>query len=99
MTPKHYNYSYLENGIDFIAQFTYYSETISPALWSLCGPLLQAVNGWAYDFIPEITTPLLNFMTKDGQTFHLGSMQVSRYFFFSRLYLYTITSYVQYMTG
>jgi len=62
-------FEYLENGVQFMTQFTYYGDDISPELWSLCGPLLQALDTWAYDYICEIMTPLLNYMSKDITAF------------------------------
>ena len=67
-------FEFLENGLDFISQFTYYSDRVSPAMWSLCGPLLVAMNGWAFDFLPEMMTPMLNYMTKNEQTFHTSTV-------------------------
>jgi hypothetical protein len=62
-------FEYLENGVQFMTQFTYYGDDISPEMWNLCGPLLQALDTWAYDYICEIMTPLLNYMSKDIDSF------------------------------
>ena len=62
-------FEFLENGVQFLTQFTYYGDDISPTLWHLCGPLLEALDTWAYDYISEIMTPLLNYMSKDIHTF------------------------------
>ena len=62
-------YEYIESILSIIGFFTYYPDTISPAIWSLCGPLLHALHEWAYDYILEFTTPLLNYISKDINTF------------------------------
>eukprot|EP01036_Dinobryon_divergens_P033075 gene33075-42787_t len=52
-----------------LGYLTYNSDQMSVALWSLCGPLLQALNDWAVDYISEIMVPILNYMSKDIGTF------------------------------
>lgn len=60
---------FLDNGVQFMTQFTYYGDDISPNMWTLCGPLLVSLHTWAYDYIAEIVMPLLNFMSKDIKMF------------------------------
>lgn len=62
-------YEYIESILSIIGFFTYYPDTISPLIWTLCGPLLHALHEWAYDYILEFTTPLLNFISKDVDAF------------------------------
>jgi hypothetical protein len=33
-------------------------------MWTLCGPLLQALSDWAVDYIGEISVPLLQYVAK-----------------------------------
>ena len=48
------------------------SLALSPALWSLCGPLLVVMGDWGYDYMPELMVPVLNYLTKDVATFLVG---------------------------
>jgi len=65
-------FEYLDSAVHMISNFTYYSDTISPHMWSLCGPLLAVLQEWAIDYIAEIMVPILNFITKDVLTFFQG---------------------------
>lgn len=69
------SFEYLDSVVHFVSLFTYSSTGISPAMWSLCGPLLTALNDWAIDYVTEFMTPLLNYMTKDPATFAVGHYQ------------------------
>ena len=66
-------YEYIDSAVHMISGFTYYVDTISPHMWSLCGPLLAVLHDWGIDYIAEIMVPLLNFMTKDVVTFLQGA--------------------------
>lgn len=66
------SFEYIDSVVHFIGLFTYSSAGISPAMWSLCGPLLSALNTWAIDYITDFLTPLLNYITKDPMTFVVG---------------------------
>ncbi len=57
-------YEYLEHSLSMMSYFTYCSDKISHQMWELCGPLLLAFQTWAYDFIRDISIPLMNYMTK-----------------------------------
>lgn len=65
-------YEYIDSAVHMISGFTYYSDTISPYMWNLCGPLLQVLDDWAIDYIAEIMVPILNYVTKDISTFLQG---------------------------
>lgn len=62
-------YEYIENIISILGYLTYYSENISNNVWILCGPLLYALDDWAIDYIYEISTPILNYISKDINKF------------------------------
>jgi hypothetical protein len=68
-----HSFEYLSAGLEMVGYFTYFLDTFSPNLWSLCGYMLEAINGWAFDFMREVLPPLLNFVTKDVQGFLAGS--------------------------
>jgi hypothetical protein len=57
-------YEYIDSAVHMISGFTYYADTISPSMWSLCGPLLHVLSDWAIDYVKEIMVPVLNFMCK-----------------------------------
>lgn len=44
-------FEYIDLAVHMISGFTYHSEGITPTMWSLCGPLLFALNDWAIDYI------------------------------------------------
>ena len=48
------------------------SPALSPAMWSMCGPLLVVMSDWGYDYMPELMVPVLNYITKDVTTFLVG---------------------------
>ena len=62
-------YEYVENLVAILGFFTYFPDSITPAVWSIAGPLLHALNEWACDYLLEISTPILNYMTKDINQF------------------------------
>ena len=66
-------YEYIDSATQMVSGYTTFSEGISPTMWSLCGPLLQVLNDWAIDYISEIMTPVLNYISKDIATFLQGS--------------------------
>lgn len=66
-------YEYIDSATQMVSGYTTFSEGISPTMWSLCGPLLQVLNDWAIDYISEIMTPVLNYISKDISTFLQGS--------------------------
>lgn len=52
---------------------TYNGDSISPPMWSICGPLLHSLSDWAADFIREISIPLHNYLSKGMPQFIQGS--------------------------
>lgn len=62
-------FEYIDCAVQMMSYLTYYSDAITPTMWSLCGPLLQALHDWAIDYISEIMVPVLNYISKDAQTF------------------------------
>jgi hypothetical protein len=64
---------YLTAALEMLSYFTYMLDQFSPITWSLCGPLLEAMCGWGFDYMQEILSPLLNFVTKDIHSFLAGS--------------------------
>jgi hypothetical protein len=62
-------FEYIDSAVHMISCYTYYYDGISPIMWQLCGPLLNALNTWAVDYVSEIMVPLLNYMTKDIHVF------------------------------
>jgi hypothetical protein len=68
-------FEYIDTAIHMISSYTYYYDGISNNMWLVCGPLLNALNDWAIDFISEIMVPLLNYMTKGIRQFLAGDYQ------------------------
>mmetsp|Transcript_23745 Transcript_23745/g.34001 ORF Transcript_23745/g.34001 Transcript_23745/m.34001 type:complete len:1123 (-) Transcript_23745:74-3442(-) len=62
-------FEYIDNGVQFMGYLTYSSDTISSTLWVMCGPLLQVLYNWGIDYITEIMVPILNYLSKDIDTF------------------------------
>ena len=57
-------FEYIDTVVNMISGFTYYGTEISQATWSVCGPLMNALNEWAIDYVSEMMVPVLNYMTK-----------------------------------
>jgi hypothetical protein len=54
---------------------TYYPEEISPAVYALAGPLMVCLDNWAFDYMLELATPILNYISKDIAKFLSDSHQ------------------------
>lgn len=65
-------FEYLDNAIQILNMLMYTESPISPGLYSICGPLLAALDDIAIDYICDITVPLLHYMTKDMSSFLRG---------------------------
>lgn len=65
-------FEYLDNALQILNMLLYSEAPITPALYSICGPLLGALDAYAVDYISDIMVPLLHFMTKDMSSFLLG---------------------------
>ena len=48
---------------------TYYVETISLDLWKLVEILIDAAYDWAFDYVLEVMTPIINYITRDVTLF------------------------------
>ena len=70
---------YLDQMLSMIQWFTYHIDQISPGMFSVCGPLLLAMNDFAYDYLPDMCGPMLNFISKQPQMFLAGSYQSKSY--------------------
>lgn len=68
-------FEYIDTALQLINYLTYYDTVITANMWTLCGPLLHALDNWAADYIREIMVPLINFMSKDIGAFLRGSFQ------------------------
>jgi hypothetical protein len=66
---KDASYEFIDGAISIISFFTYFGDTISPNMWTVCGPLLQSLNDWAIDYLDDMMIPLLNFVVKGTSTF------------------------------
>lgn len=64
---------FIENGIDMLSFLTYYQDHVSEGMWTIFGPMIAALDGWAYDYMMEMLTPILNFISKDVPGFLRGS--------------------------
>eukprot|EP01039_Chlorochromonas_danica_P004922 gene4922-5403_t len=62
-------FEYIDTIIHMISGFTYFATTITPTMWALCGPIVHTLNSWAIDYICEMMSPILNYMTKGMDTF------------------------------
>ena len=65
-------FEYLDNALQILNMLLYSDAPISPGLYSICGPLLGALDAFAVDYICDIMVPLLHFMTKDMSSFLQG---------------------------
>ena len=79
-----HSFEYLTTCLDMLGYFTYFSTgTYSEGLWRLCGAMLDAMNDWAFDFMNEMLSPLLTFLTRGASIFlqsvHNGIPYVTLY--------------------
>eukprot|EP01035_Chromulina_nebulosa_P019648 gene19648-25562_t len=68
-------FEYLDNAIEIICYLSYFSNNIRSEMWELCPMILNAGNDWAFDYITEIMTPVINYMTRD-----IKAKDLSNYF-------------------
>lgn len=64
---------YVDNAIELIGLLTYYPEGISETLWQCFGPMLEAVDDWAWDYMMEFVSPITNFIAKGTAIFLQGN--------------------------
>jgi len=78
----------MENTVDLLAELTYYSHKISPALWEFYPLLINITVGfpdevaknegvkqdgsWAYENLKDLAVSLQNFITRGGDDFLIG---------------------------
>lgn len=62
-------FEYIDTIINMLSCYTYHCEQLTPVIWSFCGPVINALNEWAIDYILEMMPPILNYMTKGMNTF------------------------------
>ena len=64
---------YVDNAIELVGLLSYYPDTISETLWECFGPMLEAVNEWAWDYMMEFVSPITNFIAKGTDVFLQGN--------------------------
>eukprot|EP00959_Pyramimonas_sp_CCMP1952_P227679 4760394-Pyramimonas_sp.AAC.1 len=52
-----------------VSYLTYYSPSISPAMWTLFPVLCQALREWAIDYFENILIPLDNYISRGTAVF------------------------------
>nr|CAD1836507.1 unnamed protein product [Ananas comosus var. bracteatus] len=58
-----------EEVIEIVTYMTYFSPTISMAMWSLWPLIMDALQDWAVDFFENILVPLNNYISRDTAHF------------------------------
>merc|ERR1712205_107008 len=58
-----------EEVLEMVSYLTYYSPSISPAMWQLFPVLCQALKEWAIDYFENILIPLDNYISRGTQVF------------------------------
>ena len=65
---------FLDESLELIAEYTYFSEKLSPQVWSVFPLLYNAYNTFAEDYFPQMLGPIDNFISTDPATFATGSL-------------------------
>ena len=76
LTEAENSFEYLEHGLSMLSYVTYCNTILSSSVWELCGLLLYAFSTWAYDFMKDCSTPIINYLTKDIKTFLAGTIRI-----------------------
>lgn len=63
---------YMESGIDILGSLAFYSNKISPALWSLFPLIFASYNDWAADYLTNFVPVIDNFVGRDVDGFLTG---------------------------
>ena len=58
-----------EEALEITSYLTYFSPTISPALWSLWPRICSALTEWAVDYLENALVPMDNFISRGTETF------------------------------
>lgn len=69
LTSETQAFEYIENVASLLGFLTYYPEVISQQVYSLAGPLMSCLEVWAFDYMLELATPILNYISKDINMF------------------------------
>jgi hypothetical protein len=77
LTEEEEHFDYIDNVVEMLSFLTYFVEDVRPNIWSLAGPLISSLGGWAYDYISEIQMPVLTYLSKDPTTFMQTSYKVA----------------------
>ena len=67
---------YIDSAVEIISYMTYYTDGIIDGWWNLCGPLLHLMKFRVevdYDYIDEITVPVLSYICKGIDQFVIGN--------------------------
>ena len=59
---------YVDNICDIMGYLSYYSASVSPALYSMLGPILDVLQSWAADYIVEFSPTIFNFLAQVNST-------------------------------
>ena len=76
LTESENSFEYLEHGLSMLSYITYCNSILSHNVWEICGLLLYAFSTWAYDFMKDASTPIINYMTKDIKAFLAGTHHI-----------------------
>jgi hypothetical protein len=63
---------YMESGIDILGSIAFYSQKISPQLWSLFPLIFVSYNDWAADYLTNFVPVIDNFVGRDIDGFLSG---------------------------
>ncbi|KAF1323075.1 Ran binding protein 7, partial [Globisporangium splendens] len=63
---------YMESGIDILGSIAFYSQKISPQLWSLFPLIFASYNDWAADYLTNFVPVIDNFVGRDIDGFLSG---------------------------
>jgi hypothetical protein len=60
---------FMEDALEILTYLTYYSPTISPAVWSLYKPLTSSFFEWAFDYLSNINMSMDNYISRGNEVF------------------------------
>eukprot|EP00607_Mallomonas_marina_P010314 CAMPEP_0182418884 /NCGR_PEP_ID=MMETSP1167-20130531/3264_1 /TAXON_ID=2988 /ORGANISM="Mallomonas Sp, Strain CCMP3275" /LENGTH=541 /DNA_ID=CAMNT_0024593345 /DNA_START=59 /DNA_END=1681 /DNA_ORIENTATION=- len=63
---------FIDCAVTMLGYLTFYLDNINPNMWQIFPSMILAMETWAFDYMQEITTPVLNFISKDTDTFLQG---------------------------
>lgn len=59
----------LEEVLDILSYFTYFTPEISPRMWELWPQMIVAMNDWAMDYFENMLIPMDNYVSRGTQRF------------------------------